>query len=70
MARHDRTGDEIDDDDPAAQPPHRCDGGWIDRDANPARPCLVCKPHLSRENLRRAIADADTIRATRHQEHP
>lgn len=41
----DRTGDDIHV--PAHDP--RCDGtGWIDRDADPAVPCLDCKPHLAR----------------------
>lgn len=26
---------------------HECDGGWIDRDADHPRPCLVCKPNLA-----------------------
>ncbi|GAA4286192.1 hypothetical protein GCM10022262_05510 [Georgenia daeguensis] len=34
-----------------ADPPHTCDGGWIDRDA--ARPCLTCRPWLRREDTPR-----------------
>lgn len=61
---HDRTGDIVDD--WPATPPHdpRCDGhGWIDYDADPAIPCLDCKPHLRPETLRRALLDADQRRA-------
>ena len=63
MAR-DRTGDVIDDDWPAV-PAHdpRCDGhGWIDRDADPAIPCLDCKPHLRPAVRRRQLLDADQLR--------
>lgn len=47
--RLDRTGEPVDPD----QPDHHCDDGWIDRDANPARPCLICKPHLAPAARRR-----------------
>jgi hypothetical protein len=46
--RHDRTGEPVDEDTPDPDPPHHCDRGWIDRDADQPRPCLVCKPWLSR----------------------
>ncbi|WP_409186691.1 hypothetical protein F9C11_21620 [Amycolatopsis sp. VS8301801F10] len=54
----DRTGEPIDEDghDP------RCRNGWLDRDADPAVPCLVCKPHLAPNLLRRATLDADQLR--------
>jgi hypothetical protein len=37
----DRTGEPIEPDE------HDCQGGWIDRDADPAVPCLACKPWLT-----------------------
>lgn len=47
---HDRTGELLDDEDQAdvIELPHRCDGGWIDRDADHPRPCLRCRPRLAR----------------------
>ena len=33
-----------------AELPHRCDHGWLDRNADHPRPCLICKPWL--EELR------------------
>lgn len=44
---HDRTGEQVDDDEQGA-PFHdpRCRDGWIDRDADPAVPCLRCRPYL------------------------
>lgn len=47
--RHDRTGEVVDDDqvDPD-RPPHRCNKGSLDRDADYPRPCLTCKPWLAR----------------------
>lgn len=46
MTRRDRTGEPLalDDDDQAVA--HSCDRGWIDRDADRPRPCLVCRPWL------------------------
>jgi hypothetical protein len=39
---HDRTGELIEPDD------HDCDGGFIDRDADPPlKRCPICKPHLA-----------------------
>lgn len=39
---HDRFGEVVEPDE------HDCDGGWIDRDADPPLvPCLICKPHLA-----------------------
>lgn len=32
---------------PAVPHPPGCKDGWLDRDSIPARPCLVCKPHLA-----------------------
>jgi len=45
----DRTGELVDDE--QAEPFHdpRCRGGWIDRNADPAVPCLVCRPYLRRK---------------------
>lgn len=54
--RHDRFGDEIDEDDGGAvvEVPHRCDNGFVDRDADPPlKPCLRCKPHLAPEQLQK-----------------
>lgn len=49
---HDRTGELIEPDDVRAQPPHRCDKGFVDRNADPPlKPCLICKPHLAPERL-------------------
>lgn len=62
-AHLDRTGEPIDE--PEQEPLHdpRCDGhGWVDRDAEPAVPCLDCRPHLAPERLRRALLDADRRR--------
>jgi hypothetical protein len=43
---------------------HECDGGFIDRDADPPlHPCLICRPRLSASNRRRALLDADQLRA-------
>lgn len=67
----DRTGDDIEPDDrPDEPPPHdrRCRNGWLDRDADPAVPCLICRPHLDPAVRRRALLDADQIRATRPPE--
>lgn len=62
MTRHDRTGDEIEPDE------HDCDHGFIDRDADNPRPCLICKPWLAPARLRRKThADADQLRATREK---
>jgi hypothetical protein len=48
----DRTGEPIE---PDEEPEHRCDHGWIDRDADHPVPCLVCRPHLEpAERHRRA----------------
>lgn len=60
MTRLDRTGEPIDEwpEIPAHDP--RCDGhGWIDRDAEPAVPCLDCKPHLRPAELRRKTFGPD-----------
>lgn len=70
MSHLDRTGEPIEDDEHDA----RCRGGWLDRNADPAIPCLVCKPHLAPTVLRRATLDADQLRAepnpTREPEEP
>lgn len=52
---HDRTGELVDDE--PATPFHdpRCRNGWIDRDADQAVPCLVCRPHL-RKTVRPAFS--------------
>lgn len=62
--RHDRFGDEIDDDDVVTDDvvaeqeepgpvPHECDRGFVDRDADPPlKPCLICKPDLAPDRLR------------------
>ncbi|ACU39383.1 hypothetical protein [Actinosynnema mirum] len=39
--------------------PHACNEGWLDRDADHPRPCLVCKPHLA-PGARRARFAAET----------
>ncbi|MCP2255089.1 hypothetical protein LY13_003863 [Prauserella aidingensis] len=44
--------------------PHECDHGWLDRDAERPRPCLICKPHLSPARRRRAVWAHDTGRNT------
>lgn len=46
--RHDRTGEVVDDNQAADQPSHRCNRGWLDRDADHPKPCLICKPWLAR----------------------
>lgn len=52
--RRDRYGDEIEPESDG----HRCDHGFVDRDADTPRPCLVCKPWLSRSARdRRAYLD-------------
>jgi hypothetical protein len=58
--RHDRTGEPIEDDDetveaaPSELVPHECDRGFVDRDADPPlKPCLICRPDLAPEMLRR-----------------
>ena len=47
--RLDRTGDipVVPDHDP------RCEDGWIDRDSDPAIPCLTCRPNLAKYLQRR-----------------
>jgi hypothetical protein len=62
--RHDRFGDEIEDDDSVPDDvfaeteesetvPHVCDRGFVDRDADPPlKPCLICRPDLAPEVLR------------------
>jgi len=60
---HDRTGEEID---PDAHPVN-C-SGWEDPDADVMRPCPICRPHLAPEVRRRALLDADQLRATRPPE--
>ncbi|WP_432846011.1 hypothetical protein ACQPXB_36060 [Amycolatopsis sp. CA-161197] len=43
----DRTGDEV------VEGEHECDGGFVDRDADPPlRPCLICRPQLAPHRLR------------------
>lgn len=49
-----------------AQPLHdpRCDGnGWVDYDADHPVPCLDCRPKLADAVRRRALLDADQLRA-------
>lgn len=53
---HDRYGEPIEDDDPQIERPHRCQRGWIDRNADNPVPCLVCRPHLAPENRTREEA--------------
>ncbi|WP_158840947.1 hypothetical protein [Saccharothrix deserti] len=60
--RRDRYGERVDDHDDqpdtnrpqqAAQPPpHHCDTGWIDRNADKPVPCLICRPHLGHDRRR------------------
>lgn len=59
--RHDRFGEEIDEEDVTvaaaldgdAPVPHECDRGFVDRDADPPlKPCLICRPDLAPERLR------------------
>ena len=64
--RHDRTGDQLDDDPPPDHDP-RCHNGWIDRDSIPAIPCYTCRPLLRPEIRRRQLLDADQLRT---QEKP
>lgn len=62
----DRYGELVDDEDQAdvdTAPAHRCDGGWLDRDSVPARPCLICRPWLSQPHQRAITPDPDRIRA-------
>ncbi|MFF4600586.1 hypothetical protein [Amycolatopsis sp. NPDC001319] len=49
-------------DDEAPEHDERCRNGWLDRDADPAVPCLICKPHLAPALLRRSTLDADQLR--------
>ena len=56
----DRFGEEID---PEAHPVD-C-SGWEDPDADNPKPCLICKPWLDPAIRRRALMDADELRATR-----
>jgi len=45
----DRFGEPVEPDDVPEQP-HRCDKGFLDRDADPPlQRCPVCKPHLAPE---------------------
>lgn len=50
----DRFGEPIEEPEETVEPVHdlRCRGGWVDRDADPAVPCLDCKPHLAPARLR------------------
>lgn len=51
--RRDRYGEPLDDNDRqdhdavVVELPHRCDDGWLDRDADHPVPCLRCRPHLA-----------------------
>lgn len=57
----DRTGEPIDDD----AHPQTC-SGWIGgRNLDNPKPCLICKPWLDPAERRRALLDADHLRATR-----
>ncbi len=38
---------EVSDEWPDVNAPHTCDKGWIDREADQPRPCLICRPHLA-----------------------
>jgi hypothetical protein len=62
----DRYGERLVDDEDQADvdttPAHRYDGGWLDRDAEPAVPCTVCRPWLSQPRQRAATPDVDRIR--------
>lgn len=61
--RHDRTGELVDEDQADEQPAtHHCRNGWIDRDGDLPRPCLVCKPHLAAPVPRQPPLDLDRIR--------
>jgi hypothetical protein len=69
--RHDRTGEPVEDDDPQPDEPFhdpRCDGGWLDRDADVPVPCLVCKPHLAPDLLQRKVFGVDPLNARRNLE--
>lgn len=59
MARHDRTGELIDDADTDTLPPPyrghdpRCRDGWLGEDPDGRiRPCLTCRPHLAHRDER------------------
>jgi len=58
VSRLDRYGELEQDEVDEVSPVHHCHGGWIDRDATPARPCLSCKPHLALA-IRRAALNVD-----------
>lgn len=56
MIQHDRTGEPIEDESESVDAPFhdpRCRNGWIDRDADQPKPCLLCRPHLAPERLHR-----------------
>lgn len=72
MIRHDRTGEPIEEDDEVVEQteltapettgpvPHECDGGFVDRDADPPlKPCLICKPHLAPDEIHRKAFGPD-----------
>ena len=40
--------------------PHTCDAGWLDRDADHPRPCLICKPHLAPEARKKRLRATET----------
>ncbi|MGW5743832.1 hypothetical protein [Amycolatopsis sp. NPDC003861] len=48
---YDRYGERVEDDDERNDAPHRCDRGFVDRDADHPVPCLVCRPHLAPDQL-------------------
>lgn len=64
MARHDRTGELIEDDELDQVALHRdhdprCSDGWLGEDDDGRLvPCLTCRPHLAgrREQLARLLA--------------
>lgn len=43
----DDTAAEVVNEPPEVPHPPGCKDGWLDRDSTPARPCLVCRPHLA-----------------------
>ncbi|WP_285485611.1 hypothetical protein [Amycolatopsis taiwanensis] len=73
---HDRFGELVDEDQAdVIELPHRCDDGWIDRDADHPQPCPRCRPHLARRPpkprphpavARHGIAAVRAVLANRH----
>lgn len=58
----DRSGEQLDEQQPERWDGHRCDRGWLDDDAQGRpRPCLKCRPWLADG----AVGAADRARAHR-----